>query len=125
MFKEFKEFALSKTLIDVAVGLIMALALKELIQALVEWILMPIVGAIFGKPDFTQLWVVTINDSQMHIGTFVTAFITFLGVAAGVFFFIVRPYKAHQARLEAGDEAPPEPSDEIKLLSEIRDSLKR
>jgi large conductance mechanosensitive channel len=125
MIKEFKEFALSKNLIDVAIGLIMALALKELIQALVEWVLMPIVGAIFGEPNFTELWVLTINDSQIRFGTFVTAFITFLGVAAGVFFFIVKPYKTYQARVESGEEAPPEPSDEVKLLTEIRDSLNR
>mgnify|MGYP001813187979 CR=1 FL=1 len=125
MLKEFKEFALSKNLIDIAVGLIMALALKDLVASLIENVLMPIIGAIFGEPNFSSLWVVTINDSRFYFGTFFTAFLVFVSIAAAVFFFIIKPYKAYQARVDSGEEAPAEPSDEVKLLTEIRDSLSR
>ena len=126
MFKEFKEFAVSGDLIAVGVALVMALALAAVITALVENILMPIVGIIFGEPSFDQL-TLTINDSVITYGTFITAAITFLAIAFAVFFFIVRPYRAYLARKAAGDEPEPEagPPEDIALLREIRDALKR
>ena len=86
---------------------------------------MPIVGIVFGEPSFDDLtW--TINDSIILYGSFVTALIKFLAIALGVFFFIVKPYKAYQDRKAAEEEeTPAEPSDDIKLLTDIRDLLRR
>jgi len=123
MLKEFKEFALSKTLIEVAVGLVMALALKDLVQALIESIIMPLVGAIFQAQDFSDLWVWDLNHSLILFGAFVTAFVTFLSIAAAVFFLIVKPYNAYRERVEKGEEEPPAPDPELELLKEIRDAL--
>ncbi len=122
LWKEFKEFALSGSLVEVAVGLVMALAVAALVTSLVEDIVMPIVGIIFGEPSFDDLtW--TVNGSVITYGTFITAFITFLSIAFAVYFFIVKPYNAYKARVEAGEEEPAAEPEDIVLLREIRDSL--
>jgi large conductance mechanosensitive channel len=85
---------------------------------------MPIIGIIFGEPSFDNLtW--TINDSVIMYGSFLTAFVTFLSIAAAVYFFIVKPYNAYKARVASGEEAEPvAPPEDIVLLTEIRDALK-
>ena len=125
MFKEFKEFAFKGNLIEVAVGLVMALAFVAVIGALVEKILMPIVGIIFGEPNFNQVMILEINDSQIMFGAFIQAVVVFLMIAFAVFFFVVKPYQAMKARQETGEEEAPAPAEDIVLLTEIRDSLKR
>lgn len=121
--KEFKDFAFGGNLIEVAVALVMALALVALIGGLVEFVLMPIVGIIFGEPNFDNALVLTINDSEIRFGSFLTALVTFIGIAIAVYFFVVKPYKAYTARVAAGDEEPAAGPSEIDLLTEIRDSL--
>ncbi len=126
LWEDFKTFALKGDLITVAVALVLALALTALITALVEFIVMPIVGIIFGEPTFDQLtW--TINDSIILYGAFLTALVTFLLTAVALFFFLVKPYQAYQARKARGEtveEAPePDPAD-VVLLREIRDALR-
>jgi len=121
---DFKQFALGGNLIETAVGLVMALATAALISALVENIVMPLVGTVFGAPDFTQLWVVTVNESEIRIGSFVTALLNFLGIALGVYLFVVRPWNAYRERVAKGQEAAPAaPPEEVVLLRQIRDAL--
>ena len=124
LFDEFKAFALGGNLIEIAVGLVLALAFAAVVGALVDFLIMPIVGIIFGEPSFDGLWW-TINDSRILYGSFITAVVQFLIIALAVFFFIVKPYQAVQARQKKGDEPPPEPSEEVVLLREIRDGLRR
>lgn len=123
MWKEFKEFALGGNLVEIGVGLVMALALAALITSLVENVLMPVIGAITGGAGdgIAGLWTLTANESVIMFGAFVSAFITFLTVAAAVYFFIIKPYRAYQART-AEPEAEAGPS-EVDLLIQIRDSL--
>lgn len=118
MLKEFKDFAFGGNLVEIAVGLVMAVAFGALVASLVENVLMPIVAAIFGQPDFSEL-TIDIGDSAIFYGTFINALITFIFVALAVFFFVIKPYNAYKAR-HAGDEAPAE---DVQLLREIRDSL--
>lgn len=122
MVKEFKEFAMGGNLIEVAVGLVMALALTALIGSLVENLLMPIVGIIFGEPTFDSL-TLTINESVIMYGSFITAAVKFLSIAFAVYFFVVKPYNAYKARVASGEEEAPAGPSEIDLLTEIRDSL--
>ena len=85
---EFKEFAMGGNLVETGVALVMALALAAVINALVENVLMPIVGIIFGEPSFDSLtW--TINGSVILYGSFITALVTFIAIAFAVYFFIV------------------------------------
>ena len=119
MLKEFKESAFGSNLVEIAVGLVMALALVNLVNALIDNVLMPIIGIIFGEPTFDQALVLTINDSEIRIGSFLTALVTFTAIALAVFFFVVKPYRAYKARVEAGTEEPAAPPEEIELLRAI------
>lgn len=124
--KEFRDFIMRPNLIDVAVAFVMGGALAALVTSLVENVVMPIVGIIFGEPSFDDVLIATVNDSQIRFGSFLTALVTFIMVGFAVFYFIVKPYKAVQARMEepAEEEAPAGPS-ETELLTEIRDALQR
>ena len=119
MLKEFKEFAFGGNLVEIAVGLVMALALVNLVNALIDFVLMPIIGIIFGEPSFDQVLDPAINDSVIRFGSFLTAVVTFTAIAFAVFFFVVRPYKAYKARVEAGTEEPAAPPEDIELLRTI------
>lgn len=126
MWKEFKEFAMRPTLIEVAVGLVMALALAALVGSLVEHVVMPIVGIIFREPSFDSALVLTINDSQIRFGSFLTQVVSFFSIAFAVFFFIIKPYKAYLERTKK-PEPEPEPEadpEDLVLLREIRDALR-
>lgn len=96
MLKGFKDFALKGNLIEIAVGLVMALATFALIQAFIESLITPLIGALVGEPDFGNLSF-TLNDSQFNYGDFINALITFLSVAAAVYFFMVLPYERYKA----------------------------
>jgi len=117
--KEFKEFAFGGNLVEIAVGLVMALALTALVGSLVEHVVMPIVGIIFGEPSFDGALIATINDSQIRFGSFLTAIVTFIAIALGVFFFVVKPYNSYKARVASGTEEPAAPPEDIVLLREI------
>ena len=119
MLKEFKEFAFGGNLVEIAVGLVMALALVALVGSLIEHVLMPIIGIIFGEPSFDGALIATINDSEIRFGSFLTALVTFIAIALAVFLFVVKPYQAYKARVDAGTEEPAAPPEDIVLLREI------
>ena len=124
LYQDFKDFAFSGDIVALAVAFVMAAAFGAVVAALVEFVVMPIVGIIFGEPSFDNLtW--TVNDSVILYGSFITALVKFLSIALGVFFFIVKPYKMYQERKATEEEAAEEPSEEIKLLTDIRDLLRR
>lgn len=95
MFKGFKEFMLKGDLITAAVGLVMALATFALTEALVEDLITPIIAAIIGEPNFSELHF-TINGSVFLYGSFINALIVFVSTAAAVYFFVIVPYKHYQ-----------------------------
>ena len=97
MLKGFRDFALKGNLIEVAVGLVMALATFELVTALIDDLITPLIAAAVGEPDFSGLSF-TINGSEFLYGDFLSAVITFLSVAAAVYFLIVKPYETYQQR---------------------------
>lgn len=124
MLKGFKEFVVRPGLIETGVGLVMALATAAVITALVEKILMPIVGIIFGEPSFDDALIATVNNSQILFGAFLTALVTFIAIAFAVYFFIIKPYEAYLARTAEEEEAEEEaPAADLALLTEIRDLL--
>jgi large conductance mechanosensitive channel len=123
LFKEFRDFITRGNLVDLAVAFIVATAFGLIVKAMVDSVLMPLIAAIVGKPTFDQL-TVTINGAVIPYGTFITAVVNFLLVAAAVFFFIVKPYNMWRSRRAKAEEAAaPAPAEEIVLLREIRDRL--
>lgn len=116
--KEFRDFAIKGNLIEVAVGLVLALAFTALINAFIENLVTPIIAAIFGKPDFGSLSF-TINESRFLYGNFINALITFISVAL-VLFVVLKAYNS----MKKAEEEVAGPT-EVELLTEIRDSLKK
>ncbi len=133
MIQGFKDFVSRGNAIDLAVGVVIGAAFGEVITALVEDFLNPLIGALFGKPDFNSLF-----EFQIHLlgdpavvrpGVFLTALLNFLIVAAALYFFVVVPINAMNKKKDAmlelnKTEEEPEVSAEVQLLTEIRDSLK-
>jgi large conductance mechanosensitive channel len=103
MLREFKDFLTRGNLIELAVAFVMGVAFAALLTAFVDDIVTPIIGAVFGKTDFSNL-TFTINNSKFFYGAFITAIIQFVTIAAGVFFLIVRPVQALAARRTTTDE---------------------
>ena len=116
--KDFKAFLLRGNLVDMAVGIVIGLAFAAVVTALVADLITPIIAAIFGSHDFSSL-TFTINGSTFRYGDFINALITFLSIAAAVFFFVVKPYNTLVARSRR--EGPPDPDTRNcpECLSEI------
>ncbi len=135
MMKEFKEFAMKGNLIDIAVGFVMGAAFAKVTTSFINGIVMPFVGLIAGK-DVSQ-WKYVLKDAKMDAegnavaaevavtyGTFISVVIEFLLIAF-VMFLLVKGINAMKKKEEAAPAAPPAPSKEETLLTEIRDLLKK
>lgn len=136
MLKEFKEFALKGNMIDLAVGIIIGGAFGTVVKSLVDDIIMPIVSGVLKLPDFSNLFLVLRNPSDMTFtslsvareagasvlafGSFINSFIAFLLMAFALFFVI-----KGMNRLKKKEEALPAGPTELDVLKEIRDSLKK
>jgi large conductance mechanosensitive channel len=124
MIKEFKDFILRGNVIDLAVAVVMGAAFGAVVTAFVASFVTPLIAAIGGKPDFSQL-AFTINGSRFRYGSFINALLSFVIVSAAIFFLVVKPVGALMERRKAGlePEAEAVPED-VALLAEIRDLLR-
>jgi large conductance mechanosensitive channel len=119
ILEEFKAFVLRGNLIELAVAFVIGLAFAALVTAFVADLITPIVAAIFGQPDFSGLDF-TINGSRFAYGDFLNALITFVSIAAAIFFFVVKPMDAITARrgpAEATTRECPECLSEIPMAA--------
>lgn len=141
--KEFKEFAIKGNAIDLAVGVIIGGAFGKIVTSIIDDLVMPVVGAIIGKPDFSGLYAVlkdpmekvtsgmTLADAKatgasvFAYGNFITVAINFLLLALVIFWMVRAINKMKKKEEEAAPVAPPAPSNEEVLLGEIRDLLKK
>jgi len=140
MLKEFKEFAIKGNMMDMAVGIIIGAAFGTVVSSLVNDVLMPVISAIIGTPDFSNLYVVLRNPGGaaytsvkaardggavvLALGLFINAVISFL-IVSGALFFVVKMLNRLRRQEEAAPAAAPAPSTEVRLLGEIRDLLRR
>ncbi|MGB0871888.1 MAG: large conductance mechanosensitive channel protein MscL [Solirubrobacterales bacterium] len=122
ILKEFKDFISRGNLVDLAVAVVIGTAFAALVQSLVEDLVTPVIAAVFGQPDFSNL-VFTINGSAFSYGNFINAVITFVLVAAAVFFLIVKPMNLFQERVKRGED--PDVKDCPECLSEIPQAATR
>ena len=120
MIKDFRDFLMRGNLVDLAVAFVIGLAFAALITSFVNDLIMPIIAMIIGKPDFSGL-TFTINDAVFRYGAFLTAAITFVSTAAAIFFFVVKPYEAINARTRKPEEEAL--SDEERRHQEILAAL--
>jgi large conductance mechanosensitive channel len=95
--KDFREFLLRGNLVDMAVGIVIGIAFAAVVTALVADLVTPLIAAIGGNPDFSTLSF-TINKSHFLYGAFINALITFVVIAAVVYYLVVKPVNALMAR---------------------------
>ena len=127
-FDEFKEFISKGNVIDLAVGVIMGSAFTKIVSSLVENIITPVLSVITGKVNIADLSVKVTDELVIPYGLFLQAIIDFLLIAICVFMLVKSINKARakfEKKEEEAEAAPPEPSNEEKLLTEIRDLLKK
>ena len=127
LFDEFKNFAFKGTVIDLAVGVIIGGAFGKIVTSMVDNVIMPLVAVILPGDKGYEKWVLTIGEKTVPYGKFLGDIVSFLMLAAALFFFIVKflGWLMKSKAAEASAPAPaPEPSKEELLLTEIRDLLK-
>jgi large conductance mechanosensitive channel len=122
IIKEFKDFISRGNVIDMAVGVIIGGAFGKIVTSIVDDILMPIIGAALGGLDFRSL-VLTVGSANIAYGNFLQNVVDFLIVAACIF-IIINAMNKFKKKEEPKEEAPKK-SDEVLLLEEIRDLLKK
>jgi large conductance mechanosensitive channel len=105
MLKEFREFIMRGNVIDLAIAVVIGAAFGALVTALVEDFITPLIAAIGGQPDFSALDF-TINGSVFKYGHFINAVISFLIIAAVIFFFVVKPMNTLMERVRRGETTP-------------------
>ena len=116
MFKGFREFIMRGNVVDLAVAVVIGAAFGAVIKAFVENVLTPLIAAIFGNPDFSGL-TLSINHSQFRYGLFINAVISFLLIAAAIYYVVVLPMNKLAERRARG--ADPTTKDCPYCLSEI------
>ena len=139
MLKEFKEFAMKGNVLDMAVGVIIGAAFGKIVDSLVKDIIMPPIGLLMGGTDFTNMFAVlkqgttagpyaTVEIAQKagavtwNYGMFINTILTFIIVAFAIFMLLKAYNKAKSPETPA---APPAPPEDVVLLREIRDALKK
>jgi large conductance mechanosensitive channel len=120
MLKEFKEFAMKGNIVDLAVAVVIGGAFGNIVKALNDSIISPIIAAILGKGGMSDLYF-TVGKTVFPIGMFIQAVIDFVLIAL-VLFLIIKALNSMKKKEEAAPAATPE---DIQLLREIRDSLKK
>jgi len=108
MLKGFKQFILRGNVLDLAVAVVIGGAFGAVVTALVKDLITPLIAAVVGKPDFSAIDF-TVNGSKFPIGDFINAVVSFLMIAAAIYFFVIVPVNALTERRRRG-EAPPDPT---------------
>jgi large conductance mechanosensitive channel len=121
---DFKEFLLRGNVVDLAVGIVIGAAFGALVAAFVADLLTPLIAAIFGEQDFSAL-TFTINGSRFLYGDFLNALISFVTIAAAVFFFVVRPVNRLMERRKTEPPVDEETRSCPECLSEIPVAARR
>lgn len=141
MMQEFKEFAVKGNVVDLAVGVIIGGAFGKIVSSLVEDVIMPLVGRLVGNLDFSNLFIVlgtvpegagrTLADLKkagvpvLAYGNFITVALNFLILAFAIFLMVKQINRLKRPEPEAAPAEPPPVPEDIALLREIRDSLKK
>lgn len=118
LIEEFKQFLLRGNVVDLAIAVVIGLAFGAVVTALVEDLLTPLIAAIVGEPDFSGL-TFTVNGSTFLYGDFINKLISFLSIAAVVFFFVVKPMNMLMDRLK---KQPP-PDESVKKCPECLSAI--
>jgi large conductance mechanosensitive channel len=125
MLKGFKEFIMRGNVVEMAIGIVIGLAFKAVIDAVVAGLISPLVAAIFGQPNLTSIGNFAIGEGQFSSGIVLQELFNFVAVAAAIYFVIVVPLNKMAERRKAKEDLVVEDGPtEVELLVEIRDALK-
>jgi len=119
---DFRKFVMRGNVLDLAVAVVIGIAFNAVVNSLVNDVIMQIIAAIVGKPNFNDL-TFRLGDGIIYYGKFLTALINFLIIAATLFVIIRAFEELQKRRKSAGEDVAEDKSDEVVLLSEIRDLL--
>ena len=124
MVRGFRTFVLRGNVVDLAIAVVIGVAFAAVVTAFVKDLVTPLIAALGGKPDFASLYF-TVNNSKFLYGDFINAILSFLIIAAVIYFFVVTPYTAWLAR--SRKEPPPDPTTKkcTECLSEIPKDARR
>ena len=141
MLQEFRQFAVKGNVVDLAVGVIIGAAFGKIVDSLVGDVVMPVIGAIVGKIDFSQLFVVmgsvppgtvmtldALKKAGVPVlawGSFLTVLVNFAILAFVIFLMVRQVNRMRGEPAPAAPAAPPPPAEDIVLLREIRDALRK
>ncbi len=120
--EEFKAFAMRGNVVDLAIAVVIGAAFGKIVSSLVENIFMPVIGILVGGVDFTG-WALEVGEVNITYGAFIQSVFDFVIVAL-VIFMVVKAMAKMKKTAEEAPVKPAEPSAEVKLLTEIRDSLR-
>ncbi len=123
LLNEFKAFAMRGNVVDLAVAVVIGAAFGKIVSSLVDNIITPLMGAILHGVDFTGL-AFTMGDAVIAYGKFIQSIVDFV-IVAFVIFMVIKAMNTLKKKEEGAPATPPEPSEEVKLLREIRDAMKR
>ena len=124
MLKEFREFILRGNLVDLAVAVVLGAAFTAVVNAFVKDLITPLIAAIGGEPSFDNL-AFTVNGSEFRYGDFLNELLTFLIIAAVVFFFVIKPVNALLSRLRPEPKVDAETRECPECLSDIPSAARR
>lgn len=124
LVQEFKTFAMKGNVVDMAVGVIIGAAFGKIVTSLVSYVIMPPVGLLLGGIDFSSLSVSLADGVTIKYGLFVNTVIDFIIIAFAIF-MMIKGMNRFKKREEVKPAAPPAPREEVVLLSQIRDLLKK
>lgn len=119
--KGFRDFTLRGNVVELAVAVIIGGAFAKIVDAVVKF-LMDVIGAFGGQPNFDQLGVTIAEGKTLLFGPVITAIVSFISIAAVVYFVIVKPYEYAESHRKVAEDAAPDP--QLELLKEIRDSIR-
>ena len=130
MMKEFKEFAVKGNMIDMAVGIVIGGAFGKIIASLVTDVIMPPIGLLLGGVDFSNLSIVLKEATEsaeavtLNYGVFINTVVDFTIIVFAIF-VVIKAINSAKKKEEEKSVEPPKPSEEVMLLKDIRDALKK
>jgi large conductance mechanosensitive channel len=125
MLKGFKDFLMRGNVVDLAVAVVVGAAFGLVVKGLIDGLINPLIAAVAGKPNLDLVGTFTLHNAKFSIGLFLTPLVNFVFVAAAIYFLVVLPLnKLAERRARGVEPATEAPSEEVALLTEIRDSLR-
>jgi len=125
MLRGFKDFLMRGNVVDLAVAVVIGAAFAKVIGGLLQGVINPLIASVAGKPNLDSVGTFTLNEAKFSVGLVLTPLVNFVCVAAGIYFLVVTPLNKLADRRARGLEVETEaPSEEVALLTEIRDSMR-